>query len=293
MKRRPVKRKAVRRKPMKRRPMHRRTAGRRDPSGSRAAHRSLVRPASPLARVSVIIPVMNEGSTLPALLREVKKLKPSLLEILVVVNGSTDGSREIAERAGARVFFYEEALGHDVGRSIGARHAAGDILLFLDADMVLTARQLRPFIRAVGSGTDVALNAYLGPLRRRHTHPVVLAKHALNLALGRPDLRGASLTTVPHALSRRALEAVGAEALAVPPKAQAMAVHHGLRVEPAALVPVGKLNRLRGRRGAAEGQDEVGRLIVGDHLEAVAWLTEATDMRGGFTDLNRMRHAVR
>ncbi|MFB6366731.1 glycosyltransferase family 2 protein [Paenibacillus elgii] len=245
------------------------------------------------ANVSVIIPVINEKEKLPSVLREVTKIGAEKLEIIVVANGSTDGSEQIAESMGARVISFPEPLGHDVGRSIGASHANGEILLFVDADMVIPARDLRRFVHAVHSGVDVALNRYLGPIRRRRPHPVVLAKYALNAALGRPDLKGTSMTTVPHAISRKALEAIGAGALAVPPKAHAIAVQKGLVVRPVHLVPVGRLNPLRKRRWTSLGTDTVGQLIVGDHLEAVHWLLTTTGERGPHNDLMRNRNSVR
>ncbi|MFB0844171.1 glycosyltransferase family 2 protein [Paenibacillus oleatilyticus] len=243
--------------------------------------------------LSVIIPVINERKKLPSILREVRKIGAGKLEIIVVANGSTDGSKQIAESMGARVVSFEEPLGHDVGRSIGAGLANGEILLFLDGDMVIPARDLRRFVHAVHRGVDVALNRYLGPIRTRSAHPVVLAKHALNAALGRTDLQGTSMTTIPHAISRRALAAIGAEALAVPPKAQAMAVQKGLVVRQVHFVPVGRLNPLRKRRWTTHGTDTVGQLIIGDHLEAIRWLIATAGERGGHTDLMRNRDMVR
>lgn len=241
------------------------------------------------SKVSVIIPVMNERKTLARVIREVKRLQPHI-EIIVVANGSTDGSKEIASAAGAKVISYDEPLGHDVGRSVGARHANGDILLFLDGDMVIPAAKLLPFIRAVERGVDIALNRYRGPIRKHLVHPVVLAKHALNSAVGRFDLLGASMTTVPHALSKKAVSAIGTEHLAVPPKAQAMAIQKRLRVEAVHLVNVGSLNPVRRR---SKGGDPLGSLIVGDHLEAIRWYTQATNDRGLYPDLYRKRNMVR
>lgn len=256
----------------------------------RKNHSAGIRARTIRSKVSVIIPVMNESRTLRAVLREVKKLQPQI-EIIVVINGSTDGSAAIAQASGARVIHFDQPLGHDVGRSVGARHASGDILLFLDGDMVLPAAQLLPFLRAVERGTDIALNQYNGPVNKQTVHPVVLAKHALNAALRRPDLRGASMTTVPHAISRRALTVIGAEHLSVPPKAQAIAIQQRLRVEAVQLVQVGLKNPIR--RNGRKGGDPLGRLIMGDHVEAICWYTQVTNERGWHSDLMRNRNMVR
>lgn len=239
--------------------------------------------------VSVIVPVMNEKRTLARVLREAKRVHPNA-EVIVVVNGSTDGSLQIARKSGARVLVFDRPLGHDVGRSIGAREALGQILLFIDADMVIPAATLRSFVNAVASGTDVALNDYSGPTRRDVVHSVVLAKHALNALLNRFDLQGTSLTAVPHALSRRALEKIGFAPLAVPPLAHAMAIQAKLKVERARRVDVGQLNPPRVRR---ERNNSLESLIIGDHLEAIQWVLRNTDDRGGYGDGNRKRWMVR
>ena len=221
--------------------------------------------------VSVIVPVMNERRTLARVLREAARVHPRT-EVIAVVNGSTDGSLDIANASSARVIACRKPLGHDVGRAVGAREAAGDILLFIDADMVIPSATLRKFVDAIKRGTDVALNNYSGPTRRAVVHGVVLAKHALNTFIGRPDLAGASLTAVPHAISRRALEAIGCRPLAVPPLAHAMLVRRGLAVKRCCAVNVGRLNRIRGKRKRSVSLE---RLIIGDHLEAIAWWLDA------------------
>jgi hypothetical protein len=239
--------------------------------------------------VSVIIPVMNERAKIGKIIQEAFRIHPQT-EVICVVNGSTDGSADVARRYGARVEEYAGALGHDVGRGIGAALARGQALLFLDGDMVINARFLQPFVHAIFGGTDVALNDYHGPLGKPQVHSVVLAKHALNHMLQRPDLGGTSMTAVPHAISRRALDVIGAQHLAVPPLAHTMAIAHGLIVRPVTHVNVGKMNAPRRARERVQPLD---RLILGDHMEAVAWLTHASTARGGLAETMRNRARVR
>ncbi|MBY9078690.1 glycosyltransferase [Paenibacillus sp. HN-1] len=239
--------------------------------------------------VSVIIPAMNEESTIAKVVTEAQRVAPRC-EVIVVVNGSSDHTADIAAASGARVLVYLEPLGHDVGRSVGAEAAKGDILLFTDGDIVISAKRLSPFVKAVGHGIDIALNRYSGALKKRRPHPVVLSKHALNLLLGRPDLHGCSMTTVPHALSRRALETLGTGMLSCPPAAQARAVLEGLRVEAVHLVPVGRMNAIRRRKG---GRDPLADIIVSDHLQAAAILLERLGERAGYPDGRRRREMVR
>lgn len=240
--------------------------------------------------LSVVIPAANERQTIGRVIEQAKKIHSSC-EIIVVANGCNDGTTFIARKQGARVLQYGELMGHDVGRSVGAAHANGRILLFLDADIVIPAYQLRRLVNAVEQGVDVALNRYMGPTKSTNIHNVVLAKHVLNIALSRPDLEGASMTTIPHALSRRALEEIGVETLSVPPLAHAVALSKGLRVEAVHFINVGSTNPLRRRKVGR--QDPLEGLILGDHLEALHSFLGGTDERGFWTDLMRNRAMIR
>jgi glycosyltransferase involved in cell wall biosynthesis len=240
-------------------------------------------------KVSVIIPVFNEVKTLSRVIRQAY-LVHRKTEVIVVANGTTDGSKRIAERLGARVISIDEPLGHDVGRSIGANAAKGDFLLFLDGDFIIPASRLRPLIKSVGSGVDVALNSYSGKASAAKVHKVTLSKYALNTILGHRHLHGASMTTVPHAISRKALKTIGAENLAVPPLAQTIAVQKGLKVKAVHFIHVGMRNPIR---RISKGADPLGNVIVGDHLEAIHWLIQATSERGNMPDLVRKRLTAR
>ncbi|MEC0122955.1 glycosyltransferase family 2 protein [Paenibacillus pabuli] len=240
--------------------------------------------------LSVVIPAMNEERTIGAVVRQALRICRDS-EVLVVVNGSTDGTAAVARRAGAQVLRYTEALGHDGGRRVGAAAARGRVLLFTDADIPIPAEHLAPYVRAILEGTDVALNDYDGPVTRIPVHPVVEAKHALNSMLARPDLKGASMTAIPHALSRRALEVIGADTLETPPLAHAMAVTGGLKVRAVHHVPVGKMNPLRVKKRG--GPDLLSQLVWNDHLTAIRWITDKLGPRGGHSDLGRVRSLTR
>ena len=106
--------------------------------------------------LSVIIPVQNEEATLEAVLEEVVKLDP--YEIITVINGSTDESEKIAKDYGCKTIVYNEPLGVDVGRAIGARESQGDTLLFLDGDIAVSAGELKSLLQGLSDGADIALN---------------------------------------------------------------------------------------------------------------------------------------
>ncbi|MBJ6363825.1 glycosyltransferase family 2 protein [Paenibacillus sp. MAHUQ-46] len=246
---------------------------------------SIVNSDDPL--VSVIIPYMNEKHLIRRIVREARSVHPRT-EVIIVANGSNRKALAAVRATGAKVLAFDERLGHDVGRSIGAQAAYGEVLLFIDADMVIPSGRLQPFVNAIASGdADVALNDYSGPTGKKEVHSVVLAKHALNAMLGEDNLKGASLTAIPHAINRKTLVAVGPQALLVPPLAQAKAIQLGLKVKAVHTIQVGRMNPIRRTR---EKKFSLASVIVGDHLEALNWWTDATDERGGMEDYNRKRH---
>jgi len=85
--------------------------------------------------ISIVVPALNEESTLPATLERARAARVG--EVLVVDGGSSDGTRAVAERMGARVI--ESARGRAVQMNAGAAAASGDVLLFLHADTLLPA----------------------------------------------------------------------------------------------------------------------------------------------------------
>ncbi|MGN7763433.1 glycosyltransferase family 2 protein [Paenibacillus sp. 22594] len=231
--------------------------------------------------LSVIISARNEMRTLPGLLKQVQQLHPA--EIIVVLNGCTDDSYKCTRLCKqATVVHCPESAGHDVGRALGAKLSRGDILLFLDGDMVISAPQLAVFAAAVDGGVDVALNDLDALLPSFGLcDDVTRCKLYLNSVLGRSDLGVSSMTAVPHALSRRALERIGYRELMVPPKAQALSIIEQLRVEKAGTVNVIKHNRLRqGNIGAGNAMEQ---LIAGDHAEALLRVLIHRDKNGGLT----------
>ncbi len=92
--------------------------------------------AAPSRLVSVIIPVRNEAAGIGGLVREVIAQAPTgvAVEVIVVDDGSTDGTTEVAKAAGARVVTLDNGGNPAIGRNRGALLAAGDPLVFLDAD---------------------------------------------------------------------------------------------------------------------------------------------------------------
>jgi len=107
------------------------------PLGERVRERwSLFSTAS--LRLSIIIPARNEAHNLPALLRSLALQPVKPREIIVVDDGSTDRTTEIARQFGARVIasqpLPESWRGKTWACHQGAQAATGDLMLFVDAD---------------------------------------------------------------------------------------------------------------------------------------------------------------
>ena len=96
-------------------------------------------------RVSVVIPTRNRSTLMAEAVRSVQALAgPDLdLEILVVDNGSTDDTPQIARALGAR-YLLATKPGAAATRNVGIRAATGEYLAFLDDDDVWLPGHLRP-----------------------------------------------------------------------------------------------------------------------------------------------------
>ena len=86
-------------------------------------------------KISVIIPVLNEASTIQTTLHQVQQTTTAV-EIIVVDGGSTDNTVELAQATGAKVLVSPRA-GRAIQMNLGATKATGDILLFLHGDTFL------------------------------------------------------------------------------------------------------------------------------------------------------------
>jgi glycosyltransferase involved in cell wall biosynthesis len=88
-------------------------------------------------RVTVIVPVYNGGRCLDQCLAGIRRSSYQDYELIVVDNGSTDNSVTIAQAHGARVAHCPGPSGPGAARNAGVILATGQIVLFVDADVVV------------------------------------------------------------------------------------------------------------------------------------------------------------
>jgi len=106
-------------------------------------------------KLSVVVPAYNEEALLGATLANLKAVVPPPFELVVCDNNSTDRTAAIARAAGATVVF-EPFNQISRARNRGAAAAAGDWLLFVDADSLPSRDLLEETIREISSGACLA-----------------------------------------------------------------------------------------------------------------------------------------
>lgn len=217
---------------------------------------------------AAIVCVTTMDGALHRVLRELDALP--LHEVIVIACGI---SQPVATSAPvhptASFIFAPEVADSDVGRALGARLAGADTLLFVSGEQPAPASVLARYLWECDGRADIAISDL--PLRNilfRDRGSIAQLQEFLNASLNRPDLKSNSLTALPYALSRRALDAIGAATLCVPAKAHAVAILRKLRIVTGGSSGDGPA-RARG--------EQVSPVVAGDHAEA--WHT-AISIRG-------------
>lgn len=107
--------------------------------------------------ISVIIPTFNEKLVLEDCIESLGAQTYPDFEIIVVDDGSSDGTRKILENLEKTLpgfkYFKQEHRGAGAARNLGAGHAKGSILAFVDADMTFDKDFLAKLVEPVEKGT--------------------------------------------------------------------------------------------------------------------------------------------
>jgi glycosyltransferase involved in cell wall biosynthesis len=109
-------------------------------------------------RISVILPAKNEAQGLQRTLPGLRAQFPDA-EVIVVDDGSTDATAEVAAGHGAKVLSSPYSMGNGAAIKRGARAASGDILVFMDADGQHDPALIQQLLDRLEAGFDMAVGA--------------------------------------------------------------------------------------------------------------------------------------
>lgn len=106
-------------------------------------------------KLSIIVPVYNERKLIPELLAAIRKVQlPYEKEIILVDDGSTDGSKEVLSALGEgfKVIFFEKNQGKGAAVRRGFKAATGDINIIQDADLEYLPSDYPLMIQPIADG---------------------------------------------------------------------------------------------------------------------------------------------
>lgn len=126
--------------------------------------------------IGVVVPVRNQAAFLGEALDSIAAQRLPAARIVVVDDGSTDGSGDVARKRGIDVLETAGGQGAGAARDLGARHLDTPLLAFLDADDRFTPDHHAVLADALDAGADVACGlvrpfadpARAAELRARH-----------------------------------------------------------------------------------------------------------------------------
>ena len=111
--------------------------------------------------LSIVIPAKDESRSLPGLLQELKRLHPGA-ELVVVDDGSSDGTGDAARGLGAMVVRNPQPLGNGAAIKAGMRAAHGRMVVCMDADGQHAAADVNRLLEMLSQGYDMVVGARSG-----------------------------------------------------------------------------------------------------------------------------------
>ena len=111
-----------------------------------------------MQQLSIILPAKNESAAIGATVAGIIALLPDA-EVIVVNDGSTDNTLEVAQAAGARVVSHPYSKGNGAAIKTGARAATGEVLVFMDADGQHDPADIPRLLARLEEGHDMVVGA--------------------------------------------------------------------------------------------------------------------------------------
>jgi len=110
---------------------------------------------------TLVVPARNEEAGIPLAISHIRGLYPQC-EIVVVNDGSTDDTAEVAESLGARVVSHSYSKGNGAAIKTGARAATGDVIVFMDGDGQHDPKDIQRLLDKMDEGYDMVVGARSG-----------------------------------------------------------------------------------------------------------------------------------
>lgn len=113
---------------------------------------------APGPRLSIVLPAKNEAASLDVVLPKLKAAFPDG-EVLVVDDGSEDGTSTVCGKHGVRVLRHPYSMGNGAAIKTGARNARGDVVVFMDADGQHGPEDIERLLAKLDEGYEMAVGA--------------------------------------------------------------------------------------------------------------------------------------
>ena len=109
-------------------------------------------------KVSIVIPAKNEALHLQTLLPKLINIQ-EISEILIINDGSTDDTAQVAREAGVKVISHPYCMGNGAAIKTGARNTTGEIIVFMDADGQHKPEDIPKLLEKLHQGFDMVVGA--------------------------------------------------------------------------------------------------------------------------------------